>query len=242
MGIRFLCPNGHKLNVKAELAGKRGSCPECGAKLTIPAASASPQEAPAAAAAVVVEAAPTGAAWYLRSAAGEQVGPLSELQFRAWIAGGRLAADTLVWREGWAEWKPAHSIPDLLPVPLVAAPPPAPVSEPIVSPPIAAPSEPAPPLAVGALDAEADMDDSIVLESTDAEAVATKSPALAASTYTYHRQRSKQKQLSLAVAMLLVVVVLAGVLLWVVNLNSTPPAETTSPSPASQSTTPAVNQ
>ena len=36
MGIRFLCPNGHKLNVKADLAGKRASCPECGAKLVIP--------------------------------------------------------------------------------------------------------------------------------------------------------------------------------------------------------------
>ena len=38
MGIRFQCPNGHKLNVKADLAGKRASCPECGVKLVIPAA------------------------------------------------------------------------------------------------------------------------------------------------------------------------------------------------------------
>ena len=36
MGIRFYCPNGHKLNVKAELAGKTGFCPECGARLQIP--------------------------------------------------------------------------------------------------------------------------------------------------------------------------------------------------------------
>ncbi len=43
MGIRFNCPNGHKLNVKEFLAGKRGVCPQCGAKFIIP----TPGEAPA---------------------------------------------------------------------------------------------------------------------------------------------------------------------------------------------------
>jgi hypothetical protein len=41
MGIKFLCPNGHKMNVKAFLAGKRGKCPKCGASVRIP------QETPA---------------------------------------------------------------------------------------------------------------------------------------------------------------------------------------------------
>ena len=36
MGIRFLCPNGHKLNVKTFLAGKRAICPQCGAKVIVP--------------------------------------------------------------------------------------------------------------------------------------------------------------------------------------------------------------
>jgi hypothetical protein len=36
MGIRFSCPNGHRLNVKNFLAGKRGVCPQCGAKFIIP--------------------------------------------------------------------------------------------------------------------------------------------------------------------------------------------------------------
>jgi hypothetical protein len=36
MGVRFECPAGHKLHVKAELAGKRGICPECGAKFIVP--------------------------------------------------------------------------------------------------------------------------------------------------------------------------------------------------------------
>ncbi len=36
MGIRFYCPNGHKLNVKAFQAGRRGICPYCGSKFLIP--------------------------------------------------------------------------------------------------------------------------------------------------------------------------------------------------------------
>jgi hypothetical protein len=36
MGIRFFCPNGHKLNVKTFLAGKRGICPHCQTKFDIP--------------------------------------------------------------------------------------------------------------------------------------------------------------------------------------------------------------
>lgn len=36
MGIRFNCPNGHKLNVKIFQAGKKGICPYCGAKFLIP--------------------------------------------------------------------------------------------------------------------------------------------------------------------------------------------------------------
>lgn len=42
MGIRFYCPNGHKLNVKEKLAGKRGICPRCGVKLLIPQKSTRP--------------------------------------------------------------------------------------------------------------------------------------------------------------------------------------------------------
>lgn len=39
MGIKFHCPKGHKLNVKSFLAGKKGVCPKCGAKMRIPTAS-----------------------------------------------------------------------------------------------------------------------------------------------------------------------------------------------------------
>lgn len=41
MGIKFTCPAcGRPLNVKLELAGKRGRCPKCQAKIAIPAESA----------------------------------------------------------------------------------------------------------------------------------------------------------------------------------------------------------
>lgn len=42
MGIRFYCPNGHKLNVKAFQAGRRGICPYCGASVRIPLKSTRP--------------------------------------------------------------------------------------------------------------------------------------------------------------------------------------------------------
>jgi hypothetical protein len=47
MGIKFLCPNGHKLNVKSFLSGQRAICPKCGARLLVP----TPEEAAAARAA-----------------------------------------------------------------------------------------------------------------------------------------------------------------------------------------------
>ena len=36
MGIKFYCPNGHKVNVKTFLAGKKGLCPKCGVRVDIP--------------------------------------------------------------------------------------------------------------------------------------------------------------------------------------------------------------
>ena len=42
MGIRFYCPQGHKLNVKSFLAGKTGVCPHCDARVKIPLTSTRP--------------------------------------------------------------------------------------------------------------------------------------------------------------------------------------------------------
>jgi hypothetical protein len=59
MGIRFRCPQGHQLNVKAELAGKRGVCPQCGTKVQIPLPA--PQPSPSGGASEEVRAA--GESW-----------------------------------------------------------------------------------------------------------------------------------------------------------------------------------
>jgi hypothetical protein len=36
MSIRVMCPNGHVLNVKDDLAGRSGLCPTCKARVQIP--------------------------------------------------------------------------------------------------------------------------------------------------------------------------------------------------------------
>ena len=161
MGIKFHCPNGHKLNVKAFLAGKRGICPQCGCKMDIPlesqrgrdakkqaasdaaedvseaapvataatsqaaspavatagAAVASAPAAPVPQTAPVVAAAPSDpiaespqALWYVRPTTGGQYGPASGDAMRGWINEGRVNGQSLIWREGWPEWKKADGI------------------------------------------------------------------------------------------------------------------------------------
>lgn len=199
MGIRFYCPNGHKLNVKSFLAGKRGICPHCGTKVDIPlestresgkqkdkapagnspmavpisgpgaggvskpvpmaqpapmarpagaaqgnvpmaqpVAGAATQQRPAATqpiaglsstpqaaaaaqpAAFPAQPAPAPApampdpiaeapqaVWYVRPSSGGQYGPATGDIMQQWINEGRVAADSLVWREGWPDWKNA---------------------------------------------------------------------------------------------------------------------------------------
>jgi hypothetical protein len=239
MGIKFRCPNGHKLNVKSFLAGKRGICPHCGVSVQIPgdaeqgveaelaggvavataaigaigsqtatladtvtlpntiapmgaatvgvnpmpisvatvapmpspgpvsapaptpapiAVAASPVmpqvpigapvSAPIVAAAApvvpavaaplapspyaVVPAAPIdpiteapNAVWYVRPPSGGQFGPARGDIMRKWLGEGRVSSDSLVWRDGWADWKSAAAVfPSLggSPVPAPGAP------------------------------------------------------------------------------------------------------------------------
>jgi hypothetical protein len=216
MGIRFRCPNGHKLNVKSFLAGKRGVCPDCGQTFRIPpegtddsgviamplesrrnestgvnednlaesdfetsvavaaAAVSEPTQAvaagvlflppmpapqgsaaggpvalvrgpgmpvtavpapngPAPAAAEIYFPEPVGAptppkpapappapptaadpiaeapnaVWYVRPPSGGQYGPARGDVLRKWIGEGRVSSDSLVWREGWTDWREA---------------------------------------------------------------------------------------------------------------------------------------
>jgi hypothetical protein len=215
MGIRFHCPNGHKLNVKSFQAGRKGICPYCGTKFVIPIQStrksskeeraalralaaasstamnpasqnASPGSAgnmPIAASQTfspnssssppIIEsakagdkmspkpaffssqqdaggngfalpslpttadsitdilnsgplhdapAAPTTAnpadplieagdvVWYVRPSSGGQYGPATSNMMRQWLAEGRIGHNTLVWREGWRDWRQALDV------------------------------------------------------------------------------------------------------------------------------------
>lgn len=161
MGIRFHCPNGHKLHVKAFQAGKKGVCPDCGSRFRIPLESeressksrkgpsengegaghsghASPgqdaEHEPAETQIKVEDETEGGsrigssqaatsstratdpiseapdAVWYVRPVTGGQFGPARGDVMRKWIAEGRVSPDSLVWREGWADWKSAEEV------------------------------------------------------------------------------------------------------------------------------------
>ena len=140
MGIKFFCPNGHKLNVKAYLGGKKGICPKCGAKLLIPKAEGAQtsqqaagedQGVPLKASELQeVESIPTtgealatnvkdssdpiaaspSAVWYARLPSGQQYGPAPGELFRTWLDEGRVTPESLVWQEGWPDWKQASEV------------------------------------------------------------------------------------------------------------------------------------
>jgi hypothetical protein len=67
------------------------------------------------------------AAWHVCSTAGEKFGPVPGETLRQWISQRRLLPDSLVWREGWAEWQRA----DIVFVELAAGPPPPAVAVPM---------------------------------------------------------------------------------------------------------------
>lgn len=174
MGIRFLCPNGHKLHVKDFQAGRRGVCPYCGISVDIPLSSTresskgkgnghkqysedkdainlnaiSPDNVPTDGGAgsftstrqdkeielsaplnrsIDVPRAPVPlpvpetkktdpleespqSLWYVRPASGGQYGPASAEIMKSWLDEGRVADDSMVWREGWSDWKDAAEV------------------------------------------------------------------------------------------------------------------------------------
>ncbi len=60
------------------------------------------------------------AAWYVLSE-GQQLGPYTGEQLQQYAQEGRVAAETMVWAEGMAEWQPAAQIPGLFPETAAAA-------------------------------------------------------------------------------------------------------------------------
>lgn len=128
MGVRFLCPNGHKLHVKSFLSGKRGICPQCDARFIVPAESGTQAtfddndtggESTEVAEAVALtgvaappaaEQVPVPDLWYVRFPDGQQYGPADSNLMKTWISEGRVAAESWVWHSGWPEWKKADLV------------------------------------------------------------------------------------------------------------------------------------
>ena len=160
MGIRFACHVCSKaLNIKSDLAGKRGKCPACNVRFRIPQSDQAhsipletekdgaddaayeldpePDDAPAPA-----QDAPLGretaiaandnfaagnkpnteideeydplsdptAQWYVRPPNGGRYGPADGTTVRQWIREGRVTRTTLLWRDGWAQWRDTEEI------------------------------------------------------------------------------------------------------------------------------------
>ena len=56
--------------------------------------------------------------WYVRPKIGGQFGPASGDLMRRWLTEGRVGHDSLVWRDGWADWLEAERVfPQLSPMP-----------------------------------------------------------------------------------------------------------------------------
>lgn len=155
MGVRFECPQGHKLHVKAHLSGQRGICPECGVRFIVPAFSGGRvAEAPADASSSGVDfsasiestavfnagLAQSSAAggddtqWYVRFKTGEQYGPAGTEDFRQWVADGRVPVNSWVWRTGWADWKVGSEAVQTFALEKSRVPPPLPPSAPTPKP------------------------------------------------------------------------------------------------------------
>jgi hypothetical protein len=66
------------------------------------------------------------AIWYVRPPSGGQYGPARGDVMRKWLGEGRVSPDSLVWREGWGDWRTAaETFPSLG---MVTPPMPAPVT------------------------------------------------------------------------------------------------------------------
>lgn len=133
MGLHCACPQGHLFNVKPEFAGKRATCPECGAVFLIPNESLSVKSlstdkeaaenvtAPSLQTASTVPTTPEAIEWRLANPEGEQFGPTVPTVFAQWIVQGRVPDDWLVWRTGWSDWRRAGEAESELPAPLPQA-------------------------------------------------------------------------------------------------------------------------
>ncbi|MCL2623285.1 MAG: DUF4339 domain-containing protein [Planctomycetaceae bacterium] len=138
MGIRFYCPNGHKLNVKERLVGKRGICPHCGVALLIPHKSTrlssrderkltggvggnpndfdvfeDNQEATNGGHGVADLPSAIddpNVVWYVQLPDGQRFGPATLPILQTWVKERRISPTMLVWREDWQDWLEARQV------------------------------------------------------------------------------------------------------------------------------------
>ena len=139
MGIRCYCPQGHKLNVKAEQAGKIGICPKCKVRFQIPfestrqshshkSDSGAGPDAAAQPAPVPEQPAPEPADWYILGGDGREYGPVKKSVIKEWIAEHRVVGETVVWSRQTPKREAREIFPELgaasapVPVPPVSAP------------------------------------------------------------------------------------------------------------------------
>ncbi|MBN1588445.1 MAG: DUF4339 domain-containing protein [Pirellulales bacterium] len=227
MGIRVYCPNGHKLNIKVALAGKRGICPHCGAKFAIPPLSGQTEANDAdgtVATSVDLDTdppetdearAPAGsdplaempdATWYLRPPTGGQFGPAQADVMRTWLAEGRVTSDSLVWREGWPEWLPAS---DVFGDRVTASEP----GEPSVGPPV----EPGEPAVKTTASVKAPWDLPAATENSATEVIPPIKVVTEPTRPSTFARRPRRRSTQLVVWLSVIVVFLGAILIWVLN-------------------------
>lgn len=303
MGVRFACHGcGKGLNIKTELAGKRGKCPDCGLRFRIPledqalsipledqptaAADASEQHAsaqysseqhssqqhsyqqpfsePAASEPVAAESSrldrvsesagesaefnpleEADVAWYVRPPTGGRYGPATGPTVMGWIEEGRVTGDTLLWRDGWPQWRECQEvIPGLLAASPAAALSPAATIPPAARPLGQSPPETRAPEETGPradLGGQADSQQSAAgavgqLGKTKARSTSRREKARQfsaaggydADSYLLAKKRQKAKQRMMAISVLIIlsvvlVVALIAALLWE---REPPPEET----------------
>jgi hypothetical protein len=148
------------------------------------------------------------AAWYVHAPGGGQVGPIGGDVLRQWLQQGSLAPDSLVWREGWADWRRADT---LFAFPSTSSPAAAvPVAVPAAAVSVPALSVPA---AETPLPAVVAANDEPVIPVID-DPLASRTARRTASRNPYKRRSNQGRMLALTL-LLIVVLILVPALVWV---------------------------
>ncbi len=110
MPIQVACSGcGKTLRLADTHAGKRARCPGCNGIVQVPEAGSTGKEPAGSLPTGPQSVSPTGR-WYVKTADGQDFGPISNSQLDAWVAEGRVTAESQVLREGAQQWQWAHEV------------------------------------------------------------------------------------------------------------------------------------